>query len=329
MIGPRLSVADVGSRWVRYDASADRAAWRAPRQRVDARPSGYSHGGWVISVALSATRLVTGGSDGQLRVWALPHGSEIARREVGSWIRAVAVSADGERVVCGRADGRVQVVDLDGAASTASTELFACGGAVYAMAVAPNDGDSVVVATGNFVQCWSIRSGAERFRGSCASPVRVLAYSPDGQSIAVGGTDGVVTVVLAANGLALARSRVPFAPRAIAFGGDGDRVVVASSDGRVTTWTDGRREDRAAPNDRVHPVWNVTMSSDATLVASGGADCTARVYDLDGNARAEFDHGAPIRSLVFSADGPALVTGGSDGRARVWELEPVAVGEVR
>jgi WD40 repeat protein/serine/threonine protein kinase len=63
-----------------------------------------------LAVDPSGQRLVTGSSEGNVSIWAIPSGQRIrSLREVGEPIDAVAFSPDGARVVTGSREGAVQV----------------------------------------------------------------------------------------------------------------------------------------------------------------------------------------------------------------------------
>jgi WD40 repeat protein len=67
-----------------------------------------------VTVTADGAYAVSGGADGELRVWDLgtdqPVSAPIAAHEGVVW--SVAVTADGGRIVSGGADGRVRVWDL-------------------------------------------------------------------------------------------------------------------------------------------------------------------------------------------------------------------------
>ncbi|RKS08245.1 WD domain G-beta repeat uncharacterized protein [Nocardiopsis sp. Huas11] len=70
-------------------------------------------------------------------------------------------------------------------------------------------------------------------------------------------------------------------------------------------------------------VESVAFSPDGTLIAAGGVDGTARVWDVAGGEEVATLEGHTdwIRSMDFNADGTALATGSDDRTARVWDLD--------
>nr|MDJ0911806.1 WD40 repeat domain-containing protein [Woeseiaceae bacterium] len=71
-------------------------------------------------------------------------------------------------------------------------------------------------------------------------------------------------------------------------------------------------------------VASASISPSETLVATGGADGNAQVWDLQGSSsRGEFDHVDAVTSVRFSSDESRLVTASADASATVWNLNDV------
>ena len=70
-------------------------------------------------------------------------------------------------------------------------------------------------------------------------------------------------------------------------------------------------------------VWTVAFSHNGELLATAGADGTARIWDpATGKQLRSFEgHAREIRGVAFSRDGKSLATASYDGTARVWDVK--------
>jgi WD40 repeat protein len=110
------------------------------------------HDGWVRAVAVAGDgSVVTGGSDGRVRVWHRdrPGQPEELGHHAG-WARAVAVAGDGS-VVTGGDDGRVRVWHRDRPGHALDLPNT---GEIVAIAIAP---DAFIVAASGGITWWDFR----------------------------------------------------------------------------------------------------------------------------------------------------------------------------
>ena len=110
---------------------------------------------------------------------------------------------------------------------------------------------------------------------------------------------------------------------AVAFTGDPNRFAAASHDWKVTLW-DARQT--AAPlqvlDGHENSVQSLAYSPQLLLLASGSADKTVRVWNLD-TLDLKRSYRGPrdfVTSVAFSPSGKLLAAGALDGRIQVWSV---------
>lgn len=75
-------------------------------------------------------------------------------------------------------------------------------------------------------------------------------------------------------------------------------------------------------------VWSAAFSPDGSLLASGGADTSVKIWDVATGMelRSIKGHSNQVKAVKFSPDGRQLITNGYEGIIRIWD---VASGELR
>ena len=110
---------------------------------------------------------------------------------------------------------------------------------------------------------------------------------------------------------------------AVAFTGDPDHFAAASHDWKITLW-DARQT--AAPlqvlDGHENAVQSLAYSRQELLLASGSADKTVRVWNLDTLALKRSYHGPRdfVTAVAFSQSGKLLAAGSLDGRIQIWSV---------
>jgi WD40 repeat protein len=156
------------------------------------------------------------------------------------------------------------------------------------------------------------------------APVVDLDFSSSGKRLLTAGEDGAVKIW---------RDACEWERVAVERVGDG---AALSPDGRhLVLWdplgaelVDLASKERRPLGTRPEPpgtdkdsIQFASFSHDGSLVATAGADSSARVWRLsDRGVARSFTHTGKVRTVRFSADGKSLLTTSDDRSARIWDL---------
>ncbi len=236
-------------------------------------------------------------------------------------VLAVAVTADGSRVVSGGDDMSVRV--WDPVTGECLARLSGHTGSVRAVAVTADGSQAVSSGNDMSVRVWDPVTGEclARLDGHTGS-VLAVAVTADGSRVVSGGDDGSVRVWDPVTGECLARlSGHTGSVRAVAVTADGSRVVSGGDDGSVRVWDPVTGKGPAQLPGHTGSVLAVAVTADGSRVVSGGDDGSVRVWDpVTGDRLARLDgHTGAVRAVAVTADGSRVVSGGYDMSVRVWD----------
>jgi sterol desaturase/sphingolipid hydroxylase (fatty acid hydroxylase superfamily) len=235
---------------------------------------------------------------------------------------ALALSADGRRVVLGHQGGELDVWDAATGRPVAS--LAGHGGRVNGVAIS---GDGRRVVSGGCdgaVKVWDAATGQEVVRlAGHRGLVLCVAVSGDGRCAVSGGTDGAVKVWDTATGREVAslRGETDAFP-SVAVSDDGRRVVAADM-GVARVWDVRTGREAFALRGHAGLVYCTAISPDGRHLVSGGSDGTAKVWDGE-TGREAFTlkgHTGPVLSVAVAPGGRRVISGSNDGTVKVWDLE--------
>jgi WD40 repeat protein len=108
--------------------------------------------------------------------------------------------------------------------------------------------------------------------------------------------------------------------RDTAISSDGTRLTSITDHNVVTIWqTDGPNQHQVYTTGHHDCVRSVAVSGDGQLVASGSADCTAKLWDpTTGRCLHTFSHPYSVALVIFSPDSTLLASVASD-HIRIWD----------
>jgi WD40 repeat protein len=277
--------------------SADAAGWIIVRD-ADGRPlhrfRGHEKGVNHLAFSPDGRRLATASLDRRCRIWDAATWREIrALRRDDQTFEAVAWHPDGTRLAAG-------------------------------------DDAAVIV--------WDTE--ADRILHRLATPGKgLIAFTPDGRTLLTArhidgsGQRHAFTRWDVTSGTRSATIELPTRGKVAYFQLSPDaRTIFVTQDvpyrDRVRVFDAETGEDRLPELGHNGAVLCLAISRDGRTIASGGADRTARLWDLAGwrpgdrlpPVRALEGHHDVVRSVAFSPDGRLVATGGLNGRLLLWEV---------
>lgn len=307
------------------------------------------HENTITSVAFAAEgQVVSGSLDGTLRVWDIEKGQELRRLSGHSaGVHALAVSADGQRVLSGAGtysmDGNQPVAtDCTLRLWDLSTghELRHCvghKGPVMAVALSADGRFALSGSHDKTVRLWDLANGQElrRLEGH-DSGVHAVAFAPDGRFVlSAGGYDRTVRVwdlesgkevcCFPGHGSAVT-SVLPLTERGAFLSASGSHDARAGTpapvDCTIRLWDVETGREVLRLDGHTQSVTSLALSQGDKCLVSGSMDGTVRLWDTRTGKPLEClsGHTDGVLSVAVTADGRFAVSGGNDRTVRVWQL---------
>jgi RNA polymerase sigma factor (sigma-70 family) len=247
---------------------------------------------------------------GAIKVWDAGTGKLVKAIELDGLARAVAVSADGAKVIGGantfpRANGKLFVWDVK---SGEVLQTLEAEGLHYS-AVAISDDGKWIVGAGDAgdptykgkVIVWEVETGKVKHEWANLPPMYAVAISPDGKQVVAAG--------------AVAAVGPGAVPEPGAAAGPDGRVI------RVWDMQTGKLKHQLKPEGG-HVITGLVFSPDGETLAAATAGIGANIsfWDLaKERTRVTLPgHGGHVWCVAFSPDGRTLASSGADGTMRFW-----------
>jgi cytochrome c len=283
-------------------------------------------------------------------------GSQAQLRGHGGPVRALAVSADGQRALSGSFDSTAILWSLandsaekvlrfhDGAVNAVAVlgpnqiatagedrriAIWSIGsdqpnnilegheGPIASLAVSPDGAWLASASWDHTVRLWPLRSGDARVLTGHQDNVNGVAFLPDGRVVSAG-YDATLRIWPTGEGSPLVVS-LPSPLNSVAVAPDGE-IATAGADGKVY-FVSQTGEHRGEVVAQSSPIVGLAISRDGNLVAASGIRGSVAVLDRSTHtlARSLVGPGLPVWSVAFLPDNKTLLTGGADRVIRRWD----------
>jgi WD40 repeat protein len=261
--------------------------WRLTAQPLAIALDGHDAAITKVAISPDGQWLATADSDGALQLWsALDGGSRATLTGHEGAILAMQMAPHGDTLVTGSADGLVRLWDVP-SGRLRSTLAAHDSEPVPALAIS-HQGDLLATAAGNTTYLYRL-PGGQPLGVLCGhrEGVNCLAFSPDGQVLLGGGADQEILTWRIGDGHLLHRveahssqvTQLLVDPRGkigMSVSGYG-----AGHDYSIRLWSLGEGSLQRALYGHTRYISSIAQSADAQYLASGGGDCTVRIWSSE------------------------------------------------
>ena len=295
----------------------------------------------AISFRKDGQHLVTAGSDQVVKLWKLENdAAKEAQNYRGhkDWITSAAFSRDGFYVISSGVDRTLKIWEIT---SREIPLLAEHTGSVDAVAVSPDGKWIASAASDKTIKIWDRATGAERFSmPALADTILSLAFTGDSKTLVSSAIDRNFRLWDVASGKEIPRNpgqQASFSgllqASPLLFIPPGGKQLLAwvpnnTRGTNIVGWDlDSGNElfnllDGGPKGER--NIGCLSFSLDGKLVATGAADGSIRVWDLDKKAIQTdltlFAKGVGISDLSFTLDNGSLIVASNEGEVKICKL---------
>lgn len=285
-----------------------------------------AHPADVLSLSFNAdgTRIATGASDKQTRVWESATGKEMQFFPQEDAVDAVVALPTN---VFLSAAGKVTRLDT----SAILRQIAVDSGPVHALTLVPANTHVLTGGADKTVKLWNLTNGNKEreFTGS-TGPVRSVAVSKNALLLAAGGTDAVVRVYQFVDAKELGSVKLGGEIRTLGFTTNNLALVGSSSGKSLGAWSVPFTAGQPLAKDFLSPVqsWTTTepladftIAADSASIYSAGQDKAMHVWKLASPAPTRnFPHPNNVDAVAFQPNTGLLMSACHDGQVRIFDL---------
>ena len=276
------------------------------------------------AAAYLSTAYAAGGDQGQVR-FLLGRALDGLRQERarfvhGSPLRAAALSAAGDLVLTGGADGSVRLWSSSG---EERARLPGHKSMVTAIAFDATGARAVTGDADGLVQVWDVAAGRAVATLELGALIKGLLWLAPGDRLLVAARNGRVAIWRPGDARPLVEDNLGEA-NGIGWVGvsASERIAAAASrEGTLRLYALPGLTPIATVRAHEDAIWAGAFSADDRLLVTGSEDWSAALWDLPSlTLRARLvGHAAPVLAVDLDAAGTRVATGGRDATARLWD----------
>jgi WD40 repeat protein/serine/threonine protein kinase len=279
---------------------------------------------WDVAYSPDGKWLATASSDNTARIWDAQTGALRTTVRTADRVITVAFSPDSRLMASGGQDHTVRVWDV-----IAGREVMALpvGMGIRRVAFSPDGTVLLTAAVQGAVKLWRMPSGTPLGELGGHAAIMGATFCDNGACIVTWDTEKIVVwdAVTLARRTSYQQSGGVFAAAVsrtgalIAIGTESGELVLLRGDGSLIA--------RRAAHDA--PIFDIAISPDETVVATGSNDRTVRLWSAAAEPRGVLaGHRANITRVRFTPAGDRLVTTSADNTARLWSAAGMLLGEL-
>ncbi|MEP7335321.1 MAG: hypothetical protein ABI717_06025, partial [Actinomycetota bacterium] len=195
------------------------------------------------------------------------------------------------------------------------------GGAVTDATLSPDAGRVAVGSAGGWIRVFDAGTLRQLDEFRHPGRVADIVFSRDGKLLVSAGGDGTARLWRALDGAALRVFRHRRTVTSVSLSRDGRLLATGSMDGSARVWDLSSAEPlRELPMDAPVSLARFSPAGDRVAVVSGTK--VRVFEPLTGRLVRSIDQRGTIATIDFSRNGRLLATAGADGTARIWRLDP-------
>jgi WD40 repeat protein len=277
-----------------------------------------------VNFSSDGQTLVSGGSDGNIKLWKRNGAllNTIPTNQIT--IRSVNFSPDGQTLVSGGNDGTIKLWTRNG---SLLTTIKSGQSIVWSVNFSPDGQTLVSGGNDGTIKLWtrngSLRHTIPNTTITERSIVRSVDFSPDGHVLFGGFKD---TLKLWKRDSLIQEFRTKTKQEqsiinSVSFSLDGKTLISGGNDGIINLWNRDGSILSTVKSEQSN-VNSVNFNPNGQTFISGGIDGTVKLWRRDGSfldiVKSEQSN---VNSVHFSPDGQTFISGGDDGTVKLWRVD--------